>query len=117
MAVSFWHLIVHLPCNTSVLLRHLHNNLTQKYPRQRCKAIKSGKTGVPDAAKPAGRIAAAWNADGWTFEALEAHYKTLVRYLNLKDMGAVWGKGCGTPSMTKRSRYVQQAYELGKNLK
>lgn len=62
-------------------------------------------------------IAAAWNADGWTFEALEAHDKTLVRYLNLKDMGAVWGKGCGTPSMTKRSRYVQQAYELGKNLK
>ena len=62
-------------------------------------------------------IAAAWNADGWTFEALEAHYKTLVRYLNLKDMGAVRGKGCGTPSMTKRSRYVQQAYELGKNLK
>lgn len=62
-------------------------------------------------------IAAAWNADGWTIEALEAHYKTLVRYLNLKDMGAVWGKGCGTPSMTKRSRYVQQAYELGKNLK
>lgn len=62
-------------------------------------------------------IAAAWNADGRTFEALEAHYKALVRYLNLKDMGAVWGKGCGTPSMTKRSRYVQQAYELGKNLK
>lgn len=62
-------------------------------------------------------IAAAWNADDRTFEALEAHYKTLVRYLNLKDMGAVRGKGCGTPSMTKRSRYVQQAYELGKNLK
>lgn len=62
-------------------------------------------------------ISAAWNADGWTFEALEAHYKTLVRYLNLKDMGAIWGKGCGTPSMTKNSRYVQQAYELGKNLK
>ena len=62
-------------------------------------------------------IAAAWNADGRTFEALEAHDKTLVRYLNLKDMGAVRGKGCGTPSMTKRSRYVQQAYELGKNLK
>lgn len=62
-------------------------------------------------------IAAAWNADGRTFKALEAHYKTLVRYLNLKDMGAVRGKGCGTPSMTKRSRYVQQAYELGKNLK
>ena len=32
-------------------------------------------------------LTAAWNADDWTFEALEAHYKTLVRYLNLEDMG------------------------------
>lgn len=62
-------------------------------------------------------ISAAWNADSWTFDALESHYKTLVRYLNLRDMGAVWGKGCGTPSMTKNSRYMQQAYELGKSLK
>lgn len=62
-------------------------------------------------------ISAAWNADGWTFDALESHYKTLVRYLELRDMGAVWGKGCGTPSMTKNSRYIQQAYELGKSLK
>ena len=62
-------------------------------------------------------LAAAWNSDGWTFEALEAHYQTLVRYLNLRDMGAVWGKGCGSPSMTKHSRYPQQAYELGRGLK
>lgn len=62
-------------------------------------------------------ISVAWNSDGWTFEALEAHYKTLVRYLNFTDMGAVWGKGCGTPSMTARSRYVTAAYELGKSLK
>lgn len=62
-------------------------------------------------------ISAAWNADGWTFEALEAHYKTLVRYLNFTDMGAVWGKGCGTPAITARSRYMAQAYELGKSLK
>ena len=26
-------------------------------------------------------LAAAWNADGWTFEALEAHYRTLVHLL------------------------------------
>ena len=62
-------------------------------------------------------LAAAWNSDSWTFEALEAHYQTLVRYLNLRDMGAVWGKGCGSPSMTKRSRYLRQAYELGRSLK
>lgn len=62
-------------------------------------------------------ISAAWNSDGWTFEALESHYKTLVRYLNLHDMGAVWGKGCGTPSMTRGSRSMQQAFEFGKNLR
>ena len=39
-------------------------------------------------------ISAAWNSDNWTFEALESHYKTLVRYLNLTDVGTVWGKGC-----------------------
>ena len=25
-------------------------------------------------------LTVAWNADDWTFDALEAHYKTLVRY-------------------------------------
>ena len=40
-------------------------------------------------------LAVAWNSDDWTFEALESHYKTLVRYLNLQDMGMVLGRGCG----------------------
>ena len=62
-------------------------------------------------------LAVAWNSDDWTFEALEAHYKTLVRYLNLKDMGMVLGRGCGTPSMTEHSRFPQQAYNLGNRLK
>ena len=62
-------------------------------------------------------IAAAWNSDDWTFEALEAHYQTLVRYLNLHDMGMILGKGCGSPSMTKHSPYTQRAYELGNRLK
>ncbi len=62
-------------------------------------------------------IAAAWNADSWTFEALTAHYKTLVRYLNLQDAGMVLGHGCGTPAMTARSHYMAEAYALGKSLK
>ena len=62
-------------------------------------------------------LTAAWNSDDWTFEALEAHYKTLVRYLNLQDMGMVLGYGCGTPSMTERSAFPKQAYLLGKRLK
>ena len=61
-------------------------------------------------------LAVAWNSDGWTFEALEAHYKTLVRYLNFTDMGMVLGYGCGTPSVTQHSRYPQQAYTLGNRL-
>ena len=62
-------------------------------------------------------LAAAWNSDDWTFEALKAHYETLVRYLNLQDMGMVLGTGCGTPSMTQHSEFPQQAYQLGKRLK
>ena len=61
-------------------------------------------------------LAAAWNSDSWTFEALENHYHTLVRYLNLTDMGAILGKGCGSPAMTEHSPYPQRAYELGLGL-
>lgn len=62
-------------------------------------------------------LTVAWNGDYWTFDALEAHYKTLVRYLNLEDMGMVLGYGCGTLSMTKHSAYPQEAYQLGNRLK
>lgn len=61
-------------------------------------------------------ISVAWNADSWTFDALSAHYGTLVRYLGFRDMGTVLGKGCGTPSMTERSIYPKEAYLLGKKL-
>ena len=62
-------------------------------------------------------LTVAWNADDWTFDALEAHYKTLVRYINFKDCGIILGYGCGTPAMTKRSRYPREAYQLGRRLK
>lgn len=58
----------------------------------------------------------AWNSNDWTFDALETHYKTLVRYLDMQDQGMILGKGCGTPSMTRNSEYMQIAYEFGKNL-
>ena len=61
-------------------------------------------------------LTVAWNADDWTFDALTAHYKTLVRYINFEDMGMVLGCGCGTPSMTRASKYPEQAYKLGKSL-
>ena len=40
-------------------------------------------------------LTVAWNADNWTFDALEAHYNTLVRYLSWQDCGRVLGYGCG----------------------
>ena len=61
-------------------------------------------------------LSAAWNADDWTFEALAAHYRTLVRYLDLDDQGMVLGAGCGTPAMTARARYPKQASALGRQL-
>ena len=61
-------------------------------------------------------LAVAWNADDWTFDALEAHYDTLVRYLKMQDVGRVLGRGCGTPSMTRSSRYPDEAYRLGRSL-
>ena len=61
-------------------------------------------------------ISVAWNSDSWTFDALKAHYQTLVRYLNLDDMGMILGAGCGTPTVTKQSRFMKLAYESGRKL-
>ena len=61
-------------------------------------------------------LAVAWNDDDWTFDALEAHYDTLVRYLNLRDCGRVLGGGCGTPGMTARSGFPERARALGASL-
>ena len=39
-----------------------------------------------------------------------------ARYINFEDRGMVLGHGCGTPQMTARSRYSEEAYRLGKGL-
>ena len=61
-------------------------------------------------------LTVAWNTADWTFEALTAHYKTLVRYINFEDMGMVLGYGCGSPGMTKNSKFPVEAYKMGKSL-
>ena len=61
-------------------------------------------------------LTVAWNSSDWTFEALEAHYKTLVRYINFDDKGMILGYGCGSPAMTQRSKYPDEAHKLGRNL-
>lgn len=61
-------------------------------------------------------LTVAWNDQDWTFDALTAHYKTLVRYLDLQDCGMVLGYGCGTPAMTRASGCVERAEALGRSL-
>ena len=58
-------------------------------------------------------LSVVWNADDWTFEALVAHYETLVRYLHFEDAGMVLGRGCGSTGMTASTRYPQDAFDLG----
>ena len=62
-------------------------------------------------------ISVAWNNDNWTFDALKVHYQTLVRYLNLNDMGMILGTGCGTLDMTEHSRFMKLAYDSGRKLR
>ena len=61
-------------------------------------------------------LAVAWNSDNWTFDSLESHYRTLVRYLHFDDQGMVLGRGCGSPGMTRNTEYPEKAYELGRSL-
>lgn len=61
-------------------------------------------------------LTVAWNTDDDTFDALVAHYQALCQYLGMRDYGMVLGFGCGTPSMTRASRALHEAYELGASL-
>lgn len=62
-------------------------------------------------------IVAAWDNRDWTMRDISSHYQTLCKYLNFKNQGMILGFGCGTVPMTEKSRYLQDAYELGKSLK
>lgn len=61
-------------------------------------------------------LSVAFNNDDWTFDALESHYATLVRYLEFNNQGMVLGKGCGSPEATKKTHFPEMAYKLGKSL-
>ena len=61
-------------------------------------------------------ISAAWDDTETVFAVVDAYYRQLCSYMAFQDQGTVLGKGCGTPDMTRRSRYMKHAYELGRNL-
>ena len=49
-------------------------------------------------------------------EAMTMHYKTLIRYLGWKDAGMVIAPGVWTAGSVKNTKYVEEAYQLGKKI-
>lgn len=61
-------------------------------------------------------LSVAWDNTDRAFDIVKAYYQRICEYMDFTDLGMVIGKGCGTPAMTKRSSYVEKAYELGKSM-
>ena len=61
-------------------------------------------------------ISAAWDDSDTVFAVVEAYYRQLCSYMDFQDLGTVLGRGCGTPDMTSKSRYMTAAYDLGESI-
>ena len=61
-------------------------------------------------------LTAAWDDTDSVFSVVEAYYRRICEYMQFEDCGMVLGGGCGTPSMTRNSGYIEKAYELGKSI-
>ena len=67
--------------------------------------------------KKTAMIAAAWDNTDSVFEIVTAYYRKLCDYMAFQNLGIIEGRGCGSPGMTKRSKSMKEAYELGRTLK
>jgi len=61
-------------------------------------------------------IATAWDDTPGVFEIVTAYYRKLCGYMHFQDQGVIEGRGCGTPSQTRRSAYMSAALELGRRV-
>lgn len=61
-------------------------------------------------------ITAAWDSDKDVMPYTAEHYKKLCRYMNFENVGMVLGTGCGSPSMTKGTKHMKDAYDLGRTI-
>ena len=61
-------------------------------------------------------LAVAWDNTPTVFKVTKAYYETICDYMQFTDCGMILGGGCGTPDMTKRSKYPKEAYELGRSI-
>ena len=61
-------------------------------------------------------IAASADREDWTMDAIRIQYDGLCRYLNMQDCGRVLAVGCGSAEAAQASRFMDEAYRLGKSL-
>lgn len=61
-------------------------------------------------------LVASWDNENDTMDEIVKHYQKLCEYLHFNDQGMILGLGCGTPQMTKSSKYIYEAQEFGKRI-
>ena len=66
--------------------------------------------------KQAVLLAAAADSEAWTVDALQSHYKTILKYLGWQDAGILLGMGCASRNDIEKTDYPNQAYLMGKTL-
>lgn len=63
--------------------------------------------------KKAVLLSVAWHNTESAFEVIKAYYHKICDYMQFDNCGGIYGKGCGTISMTNSTEYPQAAYQLG----
>ena len=61
-------------------------------------------------------IATAWNDDNMVMSGIKKHIDILIDYLNLENVGMILASGYGYLGASKEKQYLEEAYNLGKNI-
>lgn len=67
--------------------------------------------------KKAMLFAAAYGAAEGTYEGIQKTYEAMLSFLNWKNAGVLFAKGCPARAVIEKSDYPQQAFEMGKTIK
>lgn len=61
-------------------------------------------------------IASLADTDDKAILPLKAHYERICEYLRFENAGEIFGKGCANPTLTLGSKYMKEAFDLGRNI-
>ena len=61
-------------------------------------------------------IVAANNPNPHIMDCVVTNYLSIVNFLGVKNAGMILGTGCGTPEITRQTKYPQMAYEFAASL-